>query len=90
VTVSEDHLSTIQVTTSKPDVYIKLSVYDEGEEVVSVTGKGVAQIPAVIFHKDRLEGAEALTGRRDSRPSSKIQTKQIGAKTEEKKMSKVG
>lgn len=51
VTVTEDHLSTLQLTTSKPDVYIKLSVYDHSELVVSVCGKGTAQIPAVIFHR---------------------------------------
>lgn len=74
--------------TSKPDVYLKLSVYDDGEEVITVCGKGIAQIPAVIFNKDRLEN-DLLSNRRDSRPSSKIQMKQGGSKTDDKKLSKV-
>jgi hypothetical protein len=52
VTVTEDNLTSIQLTTSKPDVYLSLSVYDNGEEVITVTGKGTAFIPAFIFLKD--------------------------------------
>lgn len=64
--VSEDHLTTLQFTTSKSDVYIKLSVYDNGDEMLSVTGKGVASIPAFIFMKDRFVDAAET-----SRPGSK-------------------
>jgi hypothetical protein len=68
VTVSEDHLTTLQLTTSKSDVYIKFTVYDNGQEVHSVSGKGMAVIPAFIFLKDRnAEPAEAS----HSRPGSK-------------------
>ncbi len=81
VTVTEDHLSTMQITTSKADVYIKLSVYDNGELVTSVLGKGIAQIPAVIFHKDRLEGEGQQQVQRESRPSSKTQHVSKGDKS---------
>lgn len=63
-------MSTLQITTSKPDVYLKLAVYDNGDEIVSITGKGFAQIPAVIFQKDRTEGGPGEPSR-DSRPASK-------------------
>ena len=53
VTVSEDHMSTLQLTTSKPDVFLKLAIYDNGEEVISVHGKGTALISAFMFLKDR-------------------------------------
>lgn len=50
--VTEDHLASLQVNTSKPDVYIKLMVLDNEEEVISTVGKGHAVLPAYIFHKD--------------------------------------
>jgi hypothetical protein len=80
VVVTEDHLSTLQLTTSKPDVYIKLSVYDNGDLVTSVLGKGAAQIPAFIFHKDRTDAEGQQQTTRESRPSSKTQSQ--GGKTE--------
>lgn len=70
VTVSEDHLTTLQINTSKSDVYIKFTIYDNGEEVLSVTGKGTALIPVFLFLKDREDGTvqEQPTS---SRPASK-------------------
>ncbi|XP_046325515.2 androglobin-like isoform X6 [Haliotis rufescens] len=52
VKVTEDHLVSLQVNTSKLDVYIKLSVLDHTEEVISAVGKGHIVIPAYIFQKD--------------------------------------
>ncbi|XP_067675678.1 androglobin-like isoform X1 [Haliotis asinina] len=52
VKVTEDHLVSLQVNTSKLDVYIKLSVLDHTEEVISAVGKGHIVIPAFIFQKD--------------------------------------
>ena len=70
MTVTEDNLLTLNITTSKQDVYLKLTVYDNGEEIVSATGKGSVQIPAVIFQKDHIEnGAELVPN--SSRPSNK-------------------
>ncbi|XP_008072211.1 androglobin [Carlito syrichta] len=40
---------TIQVRTSKPDVFIKLQVLENEETMASTTGKGQAIIPAVSF-----------------------------------------
>lgn len=34
-------------------MYIKFTIYDNGEEILSVTGKGSAVIPAFLFVKDR-------------------------------------
>ncbi|CAF0778069.1 unnamed protein product [Brachionus calyciflorus] len=68
VVVSDDHLTTLQLTTSKPDVYIKFTIYDNGEEILSVTGKGTAVIPAFIFMKDRDINEN---GQLQSRPGSK-------------------
>ncbi|RNA11153.1 androglobin isoform X31, partial [Brachionus plicatilis] len=69
VVVSDDHLTSLQLTTSKSDVYIKFTIYDNGEEVLSVTGKGTAVIPAFVFMKDRdtQNDPTSLT----SRPGSK-------------------
>ncbi|XP_075718978.1 androglobin isoform X2 [Rhinoderma darwinii] len=44
-----DHMATVQVQTSKSDVFIKIQILDNDEEVVSVTGKGQALIPAFCF-----------------------------------------
>ncbi|KAG9347633.1 hypothetical protein JZ751_005204 [Albula glossodonta] len=49
VKVKADHMSTIQIQTSKPDVYIKLAVLDHESEVASKTGKGCAVIPVYQF-----------------------------------------
>ncbi|XP_074663197.1 androglobin-like [Tubulanus polymorphus] len=52
VKVIEDHLTSLQVTISKPDVYVKLQVLDNEQELMSATGKGHVVIPSFIFHKD--------------------------------------
>ncbi|OCT79932.1 androglobin [Xenopus laevis] len=49
VKTSVEHMATIQVQTSKPDAYFKIQILDNGEELVSATGKGQAVIPAVCF-----------------------------------------
>jgi len=67
VTVSEDHLLSLQIATSKPDVYIKFSIFDGEKEILNVNGKGTAVIPAFIFLKDRGENP----GDGTSRPNSK-------------------
>jgi hypothetical protein len=71
VAVNEDRLTSLQLTTSKTDVYIKLTIYDNGVEVFSTTGKGIAAIPAFIFLKDRLGDAEQTATSIQSRPGSK-------------------
>ncbi|XP_053396619.1 androglobin-like isoform X26 [Mercenaria mercenaria] len=52
VKVTEDHLTSIQMNTSKSDVHIKLVVLNNEEEVASTLGKGHAVIPAFTFLKD--------------------------------------
>ncbi|XP_035827266.1 androglobin [Aplysia californica] len=64
VKVTEDHFSSLQVNTSKPDVYIKLSVLDNEEEVISAVGKGHVVIPAFTFLKDITQ--EDIENRRSS------------------------
>ncbi|XP_009944563.1 PREDICTED: androglobin, partial [Leptosomus discolor] len=49
VKVTASHIATVQVQTSKSDVFIKLQVLDNEEEIVSVTGQGHAVIPAFNF-----------------------------------------
>ena len=49
---AEDHLASIQLQTSKPDVYIKLQILDQEEELLSAVGKGHAVLPAIIIKKD--------------------------------------
>lgn len=50
--MTEDHLTSIQMNTSKSDVNIKLVVLNNEEEVASTLGKGHAVIPAFTFLKD--------------------------------------
>jgi hypothetical protein len=73
VTVSDDHLTSLQITTSKPDVYVKLTIYDNGVEVLSSTGKGGAVIPAFIFLKDRTNTSSDSSGSRPGSKTSPIQ-----------------
>ena len=49
VKVSDEHLTTIQLCTSKPDVRLKLSVLDDDKEVAAAEGKGHAVLPVFIF-----------------------------------------
>ena len=49
----------IQMNTSKPDVYVKLSVLDHEEELISTVGKGHVVIPSYIFLKDILTDEES-------------------------------
>ena len=66
VKVTEDnHLVSLQLNTSKSDVYIKLQVLDHEEEVVSAVGKGHVVLPSFIFQRDSL--AEEV----EKRPSSR-------------------
>ncbi|KAJ7403645.1 hypothetical protein BTVI_75723 [Pitangus sulphuratus] len=49
VKVKAPHTVTVHVQTSKSDVFIKLQVLDNEEEIISVTGKGHAVIPVFNF-----------------------------------------
>ncbi|XP_039603469.1 androglobin isoform X2 [Polypterus senegalus] len=49
IKVTANHLATIQIQTSKPDVYIKLQILNNEKEVASSTGKGHVIIPAFTF-----------------------------------------
>ena len=49
VKVALQHPVTIQVRTSKPDVFVKLQVLENEEIAVSSIGKGQALIPAFYF-----------------------------------------
>ncbi|XP_015204634.2 androglobin isoform X1 [Lepisosteus oculatus] len=49
VKVTMDHFATLQLQTSKPDVYVKLQILDNEEEVASSIGKGHVVIPAFTF-----------------------------------------
>ncbi len=48
----DDHLATLQMMTSKSDVYVKLQVLDHEEELVSAVGKGHVVLPAFVFQKN--------------------------------------
>ncbi|NXC48453.1 ADGB protein, partial [Penelope pileata] len=73
VKVTASHIATVQVQTSNSDVFIKLQVLDNEEEIVSATGKGHAVIPAFKF----LSNETLLSSR-----SSKSQIIQSAAKKE--------
>lgn len=60
VTVADDvnqtgrnfHLASIQFSTSKSDVLMRLTVLNNNEEVASVEGKGNVVLPAFLFMRD--------------------------------------
>ncbi|KAK6170744.1 hypothetical protein SNE40_019059 [Patella caerulea] len=56
VKITEDNLTSLQLNTSKTDVYVKLMILDNEVEVASMTGKGHVVIPAYIFQKDLTTG----------------------------------
>ncbi|CAE1312319.1 unnamed protein product [Acanthosepion pharaonis] len=60
VKVTDDHLATIQLSTSKPDALFQLCILDHGSIIYHVEGKGHAVLPAVIFFKDPVDD-EALS-----------------------------
>ncbi|XP_072187407.1 androglobin isoform X2 [Excalfactoria chinensis] len=90
VKVATSHIATVQVQTSKSDVFIKLQVLDNEEEIVNVTGKGHAVIPAFNFLSNekllssrsskgqiiqRNEKKESETGKRRGHVSASRDTK---------------
>ncbi|XP_076445485.1 androglobin-like [Babylonia areolata] len=80
VKTSEDQLVSIQVSTSRTDVYLRLCVMDDDQELTSATGKGHVVLPAVILHRDLQAPTEEvglapvpmLDIRRPSRSSEKM------------------
>uniref|UniRef100_G1NIV2 Androglobin n=1 Tax=Meleagris gallopavo TaxID=9103 RepID=G1NIV2_MELGA len=75
VKVAVSHIATVQVQTSKSDVFIKLQVLDNEEEIVNATGKGHAVIPAFNFLSN-----ETLS---NSRPSKSQIIRNVGKKDSE-------
>ncbi|TRZ17571.1 hypothetical protein HGM15179_009516, partial [Zosterops borbonicus] len=65
VKVTAPHTATLQVQTSKSDVFIKLQVLDNEKEIKSVIGKGNAVIPVFNFQSNQ------------SLLSSQVKTEQI-------------
>ena len=43
------HLASIQFSTSKLDVSMRLTIFDNNEEIISVEGQGCLILPAVLF-----------------------------------------
>ncbi|KAM6323427.1 androglobin [Aegotheles albertisi] len=81
VKVTASHIATVQVQTSKSDVFIKLQILDNEEEIVSVTGKGHAVIPAFNFssneslsssHSSKTQIIQSSTKRESETEGSKI------------------
>lgn len=68
--LEDNHLVSLQLSTSRPDVYIKIQVLDHEEELVSASGKGHVVLPSFIFLKDHT-GADETEKRPGSRGSLK-------------------
>uniref|UniRef100_A0A3B3SV17 Androglobin domain-containing protein n=1 Tax=Paramormyrops kingsleyae TaxID=1676925 RepID=A0A3B3SV17_9TELE len=49
VKVTRDHVGTVQVQVTEPDIYVKLTVLDCEEEVASATGRALAIVPVFRF-----------------------------------------
>ena len=67
------HLASIQFSTSKPDVLMRLTILNNNDEVTSVEGKGSVVLPAFLFLRDVTNTAQAATtaAQPPSRPQSK-------------------
>ncbi|XP_064627067.1 androglobin-like isoform X5 [Lineus longissimus] len=88
VKVLDDHLASLQVTTSKSDVYVKLQVLDNEEEIASATGKGHVVIPSSIFCKDiNLEEDKRSSSRASERGRAGASTSSQGVSPGRKKRS---
>ncbi|RMC12803.1 hypothetical protein DUI87_10328 [Hirundo rustica rustica] len=70
VKVTAPHTATLQVQTSKSDVFIKLQVLDNEKEITSVIGKGNAVIPVFNFWSNQSLPSSHLKNLQ-STPSSK-------------------
>ncbi|XP_076467316.1 androglobin-like isoform X4 [Babylonia areolata] len=81
VKVTEDQLVSLQVSTSKADVYVRLCVLDSEEEVASACGKGHVVIPAFLFHKDPLPPGEESTAAAQPPPAAQQETKRASSRT---------
>eukprot|EP00794_Sanderia_malayensis_P000438 gene438-1079_t len=70
VRVTNDHQVSIQLGTSKSDVYIKLDILDNEIAVASSEGKGHTVIPAFTFLRDHIDDDEEKASHRSSRLDS--------------------
>ncbi|KPP67075.1 androglobin-like [Scleropages formosus] len=75
VKVTEDHMATIQIQTSKQDAYVKLVVLDHEVEVASSSGKGFVIIPVFWFLLD--EQPEALGPRMEGQSDRTVTQKGV-------------
>ncbi|NWU70559.1 ADGB protein, partial [Pterocles burchelli] len=80
VKVTASHIATVQVQTSKSDVFIKLQVLDNEEEIVSVTGKGHAVIPAFNFLGNKTLSSSHSSKTQISQNSTKKESESGGSK----------
>ncbi|XP_010130639.1 PREDICTED: androglobin, partial [Buceros rhinoceros silvestris] len=80
VKVTASHIATVQVQTSKSDVFIKLQVLDNEEEIVSVTGRGHVVIPAFNFLSNALPLSSHSNKTRIIPSSSKKESETGGSK----------
>ncbi|XP_077977911.1 androglobin-like isoform X2 [Glandiceps talaboti] len=71
VKVTEDQIASVQLSTSKLDVYILLQILDNEVKVTETIGKGHVVIPAFTFLRDREAGEDQPTRRSSSRASQR-------------------
>ena len=62
------HLASIHFSTSKSDVYMRLTIFDYDQEIVRVEGKGSLVLPAILFMRT---ASNIPQSRPSSRPTSK-------------------
>ncbi|XP_056150126.1 androglobin [Lampris incognitus] len=80
VTVTADHVGTVQFQTSKPDVLIRLSILDHEKEVASSNGKGHVLIPVFQFQSNGTPSCGApIAEKKQNQESSSTQQKKVRA-----------
>jgi hypothetical protein len=62
------HLASIHFSTSKSDVFMRLTIFDNNEEIVSIEGKGSLVLPAILFMRTVTNIVQTQSS---SRPTSK-------------------
>jgi hypothetical protein len=62
------HLASIHFSTSKSDVFMRLTIFDNENEIVSVEGKGSVVLPAILFMRTT---SNIIQTQSSARPTSK-------------------
>ncbi|XP_076825894.1 androglobin-like isoform X2 [Clavelina lepadiformis] len=79
VKCSANHIGSLQLETSKPDVHIKFQILNNEEEIISTRGKGHCVIPAFYFQANEPKRSQSRLSNQESGQSITQTSKQATA-----------